>query len=567
MRNRFLIALAGSAALIGSAPAHGQAAFGASTPTSLPVRITLPIFTSGLVSILGSVDYSGPAANLTGTVVINGDLRLAGTSPLTVKSTAKLYVYGNLFAPTGGLRIEQGAHVYFYGNQLVAGAASSEAGNGTLHFISPRPGRGASADGQQRALATDGLAAGTAAQLVDGNGSTWNLDVEHRASAGLTLTDLDANGLADLAVSGTLTLSSDKAPLTLGSNNLVLDQRPAGAQGTIASYSPLRYVYTQGGGLVKVLGLADGASFTFPVGASASDDYTPAQLTNRSGSPATLGVAVAASAPMPATLAAGRYWTLGAPVATTVDLVLQHNLATNQVGYNNSQAMVAGNGAGTWKMMGTPAVGTATGPLSTTGSVSGASALSQLQLTVPASAAQFTKESAVPLPVTLVDFTASRATDGRVVLRWNTASELNNEGFQVEGSTDAQTWLPRGSFVAGNGTSTLTHRYTWQESSPAATYYRLAQRDFSGTLTYSPVRYVNAQDRPTTLTVYPNPGALQSTVRLSGASPTEATDLYYAVGQLAAHFPAGTTDLSLTGLPAGLYLIRHAGQTLRLVVQ
>ena len=39
------------------------------------------------------------------------------------------------------------------------------------------------------------------------------------------------------------------------------------------------------------------------------------------------------------------------------------------------------------------------------------------------------------------------------------------------------------------------------------------------------------------------------------------------MGQIAAHCPAGSTELSLTGLPAGVYVVRHAGQSKRLIVR
>ncbi|MBK9017417.1 MAG: hypothetical protein IPM82_27100 [Saprospiraceae bacterium] len=65
----------------------------------------------------------------------------------------------------------------------------------------------------------------------------------------------------------------------------------------------------------------------------------------------------------------------------------------------------------------------------------------------------------IVLPVELVSFEA-RSLDEVVLLQWQTASELNNEGFHVERSTDGERWTEIG-FVTGNGTTTKTHDYSF----------------------------------------------------------------------------------------------------------
>lgn len=548
-----------------AATAHGQAAiFNAATPTSLPFAVGGTFFGAGLVSVLGSVDYTGPAAQLTGTTVINGDLRLRATSPLQVAAGATLYVYGNLFAPAGSLAVAVGAHVYFYGAQWLGGASAPVTGAGTLHFISPRPAAGATADNQARPAASDGLGGGGGTQLVDGSGATWTVTLEHRSATGLTLTDLDGDGSGALALSGTLALAADNALLTLGDNNLLFDQRPSGATGTVTGYSPLRYAATTGQGTVQVLGLPTGSSFTFPVGAQPSGDYTPARVTNRATGSASLALRATNSASAAPSNGIARYWQLSSPGSVAVDLDLQHNLATNQAGYDNSRATLASNAGGSFAPLGPPSAGTSTGSLSTSGPVANASELSLSSLTVSSAATLFTKVTAVPLPVSLVDFIAGRAVDGPVILRWITASELNNAGFQVQASPDGQRWVDHGSFVTGAGNSASPRSYAWQEINPAATYYRLAQRDFSGTLTYSPVRFVAALATPA-WGLYPNPASAGTPVQLTGADPAQPIDVYSTLGQLTAHYPAGT--LELPGLAPGLYLVRQNARTLRLVVR
>jgi hypothetical protein len=90
-----------------------------------------------------------------------------------------------------------------------------------------------------------------------------------------------------------------------------------------------------------------------------------------------------------------------------------------------------------------------------------------------------------PLPVTLVDFKAFREGDN-VNVKWNTASELNNSGFDVERSADGRHFDRIGT-VLGAGTTSVAQHYSFPDFSPlpGLSYYRLKQIDFDGQFTYS----------------------------------------------------------------------------------
>ncbi len=97
-----------------------------------------------------------------------------------------------------------------------------------------------------------------------------------------------------------------------------------------------------------------------------------------------------------------------------------------------------------------------------------------------------------PLPIELVSFEANINED-RVDLRWITASEINNDFFTIERSTDAKVWeeviTTNG---AGNSNQLLEYFETDYEPIVGISYYRLKQTDFNGEYTYSnivPVRY------------------------------------------------------------------------------
>ncbi|HRG07082.1 MAG TPA: hypothetical protein PLJ08_00780, partial [Cyclobacteriaceae bacterium] len=82
-----------------------------------------------------------------------------------------------------------------------------------------------------------------------------------------------------------------------------------------------------------------------------------------------------------------------------------------------------------------------------------------------------------PLPVELLSFTAT-AENEKVNLKWVTASELNNDFFTVQHSTDGVEFTSLGN-VNGQGTKQSATTYNFVDDSPMAgiNYYRLKQTD------------------------------------------------------------------------------------------
>ena len=95
-----------------------------------------------------------------------------------------------------------------------------------------------------------------------------------------------------------------------------------------------------------------------------------------------------------------------------------------------------------------------------------------------------------PLPVELTEFNATLH-GGVVNITWATASEINNDYFLVQHSTDASRFEDLG-MVPGAGTSTQSQTYEWLHEYPSVgvNYYRLKQVDFDGQYEYSPIRAV-----------------------------------------------------------------------------
>lgn len=91
------------------------------------------------------------------------------------------------------------------------------------------------------------------------------------------------------------------------------------------------------------------------------------------------------------------------------------------------------------------------------------------------------------IPVELSVFTAD-VNGSTVSLKWSTATETNNAGFEVQRSLDGENFTQIG-FVDGAGTTTdlTTYTYDDQISAKGTYFYRLRQIDFDGTATLSDV--------------------------------------------------------------------------------
>jgi hypothetical protein len=90
------------------------------------------------------------------------------------------------------------------------------------------------------------------------------------------------------------------------------------------------------------------------------------------------------------------------------------------------------------------------------------------------------------IPVELTSFTAS-ASNGNVELKWMSATELNNSGFEVQRNIDDESF-EKIAFVPGFGTTTEPKEYSYVDENITGTLrYRLKQIDFDGSFEYSQI--------------------------------------------------------------------------------
>ena len=175
------------------------------------------------------------------------------------------------------------------------------------------------------------------------------------------------------------------------------------------------------------------------------------------------------------------------------------------------------------------------------------------------------------LPVELAAFDA--VVDGAaVLLRWETVSETNNAGFQVEHRYFDGDFEPV-DFVEGQGTTLEAQRYSYrvEDLDPGRHVFRLRQIDFDGTFEHHPEVEVFVE-LPGTYALsgaYPNPFNPETQVTLMVATKQQVrVEVYDVVGRRVALLHDGLLEadelhrfvFEAPHLPSGLYLYRVLGE-------
>jgi len=168
-----------------------------------------------------------------------------------------------------------------------------------------------------------------------------------------------------------------------------------------------------------------------------------------------------------------------------------------------------------------------------------------------------------PVPVELISFTAS-VNNRQVLLKWETATELDNYGFDIERSVIDEGWKKIG-FIEGHGNSNSLKSYLFTDNNPIGGWkfkYRLKQIDNDGKFEYS--NEVEVEIVPLELTLlqnYPNPFNPTTTINYQIPEFNYVTlKVYDVLGNRVASLvseekPAGSYEVEFDGseLTSGIY--------------
>lgn len=171
-----------------------------------------------------------------------------------------------------------------------------------------------------------------------------------------------------------------------------------------------------------------------------------------------------------------------------------------------------------------------------------------------------------PLAVDLLYFEAV-SLKSKVVLKWETASEINNNYFLVERSVDGKSFSQIGN-VPGQGNSNNLSFYEFEDLKPNSgiNYYRIAQVDFDNKYSYSEIKAVEFFNE-FSIRIKPNPIDEMAGIFFNGKiEPTYKVNLFNLLGQPLRGFEAAPINnmiiLDLSDYAPGIYsiLIKTRGE-------
>ena len=350
-------------------------------------------------------------------------------------------------------------------------------------------------------LTSQVVLAGTKSQTVSG---TFQLS----GGVGLAINNAAGATLAtSVTLGGPLTLTS--GTLTTTASNLLTLSPTA----SIIGGSPTSYV---NGPLVRQTN-AGALSMTFPIGSATayrpltlnatSQDATIYLITQTEGPAPDFNNLPASTSALPQLTRVSRarsYTVTPTPAVNNFSGTITLSFgADDQVNAPTDASFTIGKNSGSgWQNIGSSTIKLVT-PVPTDGYVSGTVTSGTFTSFSTFALASTSADAKInPLPVTLTSFAAHRqAAD--VALSWATATELHNARFEVQRSLDGQVFTTVAT-VAGHGTAAQARQYTALDlaAPTAAIYYRLAQVDTDGHITFSPVVVVAGT---IAAVPYPNP--------------------------------------------------------------
>ncbi|NNJ55459.1 MAG: T9SS type A sorting domain-containing protein, partial [Bacteroidia bacterium] len=160
------------------------------------------------------------------------------------------------------------------------------------------------------------------------------------------------------------------------------------------------------------------------------------------------------------------------------------------------------------------------------------------------------------LPVEFLSFEAELNDNKTVDLRWETASEINNDFFIIERSIDGIDFdeIER---VDGAGTSTKALSYKIVDYNPVLgiNYYRIKQIDFDGNSSYSNIEFVQVTNSLNEVLIYPNPANDVLNIELNAKNGNIL--VYSQLGILLESrvIKNGVTSLDISNYSSGVHVV------------
>jgi len=513
-----------------------------------------------------------------GNVDIYGALQVDGT--LEMLNGAVLNVYGNITV-NGTLALASGATINYYGSNWANGSSAAVTNDAVLsgtpgnavNFITPQPVISSSWLAASNSVSLSPFSNNTQTQYVNGNSIAMDIVMHVQNTSNVQLTTTPA------VLSGQLSFDVNNGYFITNNQPLVLT-----GTGSITGYNENRYVVTNNNsGELRKQGLANGASFFFPVGRGVSD-YSPANMQVTSGGPVDYYMNVRnysesdpdESMGMLSTYPnVGRTWMLYASQpSSNVTMTLIHNQSTEANGYNHSNGNLVqwfdADGLKAWvpNENGTEtsgAYGTPPAYWGYPGSYSVPSA--------KGTGAYYSKANTQRVLAVTLDKLVATVSACSVNVSWSTVEEQSVSYYLIEQSSDGRNYLTVGKVNSNNNALGSRYSYTQQDVKAGTYYYRLKIADKNGSFHYSKTVTANSQcvmEVRKELTAYPNPVTGNELLMIDFLLPNGHDKVQVIITDMPGK-PVSTIQMNnlnpgrnnhaaipMRNLPAGTYFLRLA---------
>jgi len=224
----------------------------------------------------------------------------------------------------------------------------------------------------------------------------------------------------------------------------------------------------------------------------------------------------------------------------------------DQVGDYTKLTITKTTGSGSpWVDIGGTATANTTGTITSTSSPTAFTSFSKFSLANKTAGTN-------SLPVKLISFTA-QPKGAEVKLNWQTASETNNDHFEIFRSKNGTDWQIFEE-VKGAGTSTDFHNYLTTDASPfqGASYYKLKQVDFDG----NSESYIMFIQMPiVSVSTYPNPAYSHVTVEAEDINLSDIKVLNQVGEDVTPYVRITQSEkakliIDVSGLPQQTYIVK-----------
>jgi hypothetical protein len=164
------------------------------------------------------------------------------------------------------------------------------------------------------------------------------------------------------------------------------------------------------------------------------------------------------------------------------------------------------------------------------------------------------------LPINLVSFIAT-CDGGNALLQWSSASEINNDHYTIDRSTDGKNFTTV-TIVMGAGTSSIRHDYSFIDINPlpGTSYYRISQTDYDGNTTIlNLIAFTECVAATNLITAYNASGVININVT-ADASDYYTFSLFNVLGQTilteSHSIASGDNEFKLyTNVSDGIYIL------------